>query len=387
MRLIGTIIGIFFLLMQVAAAKVVDNVAISAVGNETHIQISHVGSAQTTKIFQLSGHNPRIVVDFDDADAAFRVKDSDYVGHIQNIRHAKRGDKGLRLVLDMIPNAELTFKSVEASAVRLVVRGPGGNFPQAAPSASAAAALSAAPIVRGVPYPRLKPGPIKTVKAKPVVVIDAGHGGRDPGTIGVSGTHEKIITLKASQELRRQLVATGRYEVVLTRSDDTYVDLEERLRIARVRGADLFISLHADATKTKSARGASVYTLADRAKHRTQTVMNSQNWIMDVDLAEQSAPVGDILVDLAQRNTTSQSEKFADVLIGELSGTTRLIGNTHRRAGLFVLLAPDVPAVLLELGFMSNKHDEALLRSAAHRKKVVGSVVTAINTYFDTQKS
>jgi len=149
--------------------------------------------------------------------------------------------------------------------------------------------------------------------------------------------------------------------VILTRNSDKYVDHDDRLRVARRGQADLFISIHADSAGNKSARGASVYTLADRAKGRSKRIVNNQNWILDVDLSEQTDPVGDILVDLAQRKTKSQSDAFAEILLRELKGKTVLIGNSHRRAGYYVLLAPDVPAVLLELGFLSNAmpHSEA----------------------------
>jgi len=203
--------------------------------------------------------------------------------------------------------------------------------------------------------------------------------------VGSKGTHEKKITWTSAKELQKQLLATGHYNVIMTRSSDVYVSHEERIRIARAGGADLFISIHADSAGNKTARGASVYTLADRAKNRSKRIVNSQNWIMDVDLTAQSDPVGDILVDLAQRSTATQSEKFADMLLSELGGTTTLIGNSHRRAGYFVLLAPDVPAVLLEMGFLSNRQDEKLLNSAEHRKKVLKSVTRSINKYFDSQ--
>jgi len=237
-----------------------------------------------------------------------------------------------------------------------------------------------------VPYPRLSPKGAITLKRKPVIVIDPGHGGRDPGAIGGLGTHEKKITWASAKELQRQLLATGRYKVIMTRTKDVYVEHKERIRIARAGGADLFISIHADSAGNKTARGASVYTLADRAKNRSKRIVNSQNWIMDVDLTEKSDTVGDILVDLAQRSTSSQSEAFADILLEELGASTQLIGNSHRRAGYFVLLAPDVPAVLLEMGFLSNKQDEKLLKNERHRKKVLKSVTRSINTYFDSQK-
>jgi len=238
-----------------------------------------------------------------------------------------------------------------------------------------------------VPFPRLAPHLTQKKRTKPVIYIDAGHGGRDPGAIGVKGTQEKKIVFKASSTLKTMLEKTGRYKVVLTRPSDIYLDHELRLRLAREGGADLFISVHADSAGNKNAQGASVYTLADRAKGRSKRLVSgSQNWIMDVDLSKQSDPVGDILVDLAQRKTKSQSEQFADILITQLGKSTKLVGNSHRRAGYFVLLAPDVPAVLLELGFLSNAADEKLLNKASHREKIMRSVVRSINLYFEQNK-
>lgn len=238
-----------------------------------------------------------------------------------------------------------------------------------------------------VPFPRLAPHLTQKKRTKPVIYIDAGHGGRDPGAIGVKGTQEKKIVFKASSTLKTMLEKTGRYKVVLTRPSDVYLDHELRLRLAREGGADLFISVHADSAGNKNAQGASVYTLADRAKGRSKRLVSgSQNWIMDVDLSKQSDPVGDILVDLAQRKTKSQSEQFADILITQLGKSTKLVGNSHRRAGYFVLLAPDVPAVLLELGFLSNAADEKLLNKASHREKIMRSVVRSIDLYFEQNK-
>ena len=229
-----------------------------------------------------------------------------------------------------------------------------------------------------VPYPRLKPA--KT--AKRLIVIDPGHGGRDPGAVGPGGVLEKTVTTSAARELKALLEATGRYDVLLTRTGDTFIKHDARVRLARAKQADLFISLHADSAPNAKTRGASVYTLADRAKGRSKRIVNNQNWIMDVDLSEQSDPVGDILVDLAQRSTESQSEAFADILLENLEGTTKLVGNSHRRAGYYVLLAPDVPAVLLELGFLSNAEDEKLLKSKTHRVGMLKAVRRSVDDYF-----
>ena len=229
----------------------------------------------------------------------------------------------------------------------------------------------------GVPIPRLKPK-----RRQFVIVIDAGHGGHDPGAIGKGKTKEEDITLKAALELKKQLLAKKRYKIVLTRSADQYIAHDDRVRIARKAGADLFISLHADSASNSSARGASVYTLASRAENRSDRLVSHQKWIANVDLAQTSQPVSNILVDLAQRKTRSQSAQFADILLSELGKKSKLIGNSHRQAGYYVLLAPDVPAVLLEMGFVSNRKDEKLLASSKHRKKLMQAVTTAIDKFF-----
>lgn len=402
---------------NVAHARSVDSVKIIPQGESTRVDLFLSTGTPAPTIFEIPGANPRVVVDFKVAQAKFGGKASGAgqkvlpgSGHITQIRHASRGKEGLRIVFDLIPGTRLATKADS----HFTVAGKVTTAPPQAPSPSllhiqpsrqivsnSVPSSSPAPVVtvnryfpKAIPFPRLKPHgqtsksvAVTSTKPRrnPVIVIDAGHGGYDPGAIGTKGTHEKEITFAAAAELRRQLLAMGRYTVILTRSKDVYIDHEERLRIARAGGADLFISIHADSTASKKARGASVYTLADRAKTRSRNIVNTQNWIMDVDLTEQSDPVGDILVDLAQRKTKSQSDAFAEILLAQLQGTTKLVGNSHRRAGYFVLLAPDVPAVLLELGFLSNPDDEKLLKQSNHRKKLMTSVRIAINRYFDRQ--
>ncbi len=260
---------------------------------------------------------------------------------------------------------------------------PGLVVPKAAVPVTKGRAPGARYFKASVPFPVLKPMRTAKVIRKPVIVIDPGHGGTDPGAVGVKGTYEKTITTSAAHELAARLRRSGKYSVILTRTKDSYVNHDDRLRIARKGQADLFISIHADSAGNKKARGASVYTLADRAKGRSKRIVNNQNWILDVDLSAQSDPVGDILVELAQRKTESQSDEFAGILLNELAGKTELVGNSHRRAGYYVLLAPDVPAVLLELGFLSNQADEKLLKTKKHRAKIISSVERAIDRYMD----
>jgi len=343
-----------------------------------------VSKTNEVKVFAVGQGKPRIVIDVPSGKVNINGQtlkkgpiSFDGQGGVKRVRVAMR-DKGVRVVLDL--NQGVSFKNhlISDGDVTISLKGIGQNIVSTLP-------VSTGPrfFKNAIPYPRLKPDMVTKPRRKPVIVIDPGHGGYDPGAIGVRGTKEKTITAAAAKELQRQLLATGRYRVMVTRSRDIYVDHEERLRIARAGGADLFISIHADSAGNKTARGASVYTLADRAKNRSKRIVNNQNWIMDVDLTQQSDPVGDILVDLAQRKTETQSEQFADLLLKNLEGSTKLIGNSHRRAGYFVLLAPDVPAILLELGFLSNAQDEKLLNSGSHRKKVLRSVTRSINSYFD----
>ena len=354
-----------------------------------------ISGAGKVNVFSIGEGKPRIVIDI--PEGVVKLK-----GHtlekgpfflegqagVKRLRFAPR-DKGVRLVLDLNDGVNLLSHNRKDNELTIGLKG-GDKKKVAEPRKTASAGQTPRPrfFENEIPYPRLKPH-LKRPQAirKPVIVIDPGHGGRDPGAIGVRGTKEKTITTAAAKELQKQLFATGRYQVMMTRTEDNYVDHEERLRIARAGGADLFISIHADSAGSKTARGASVYTLADRAKSRSKRIVNNQNWIMDVDLTKQSDPVGDILVDLAQRNTETQSEQFADLLLENLGRSTKLVGNSHRRAGYFVLLAPDVPAILLELGFLSNAHDEKLLNSRSHRKKVLRSVTRSINSYFDKIES
>ena len=227
-----------------------------------------------------------------------------------------------------------------------------------------------------------KPRPRKTQK---IIVIDPGHGGVDPGALGTR-SREKDIVLAFSKELVRQLKATRRYDVYLTRSSDIYIPLRQRVQIARNRNADLFISIHADAIKKKNIRGLSVYTLSEKASDREAAALakkeNQSDIIAGVDFGDQLPEVTNILIDLAQRDTKNASVKFAESLISSARGKTLLLDRTHRFAGFRVLKAPDVPSVLVELGFITNRTDEKQLSSSKWRRRVATSMVEAIDNYF-----
>lgn len=218
---------------------------------------------------------------------------------------------------------------------------------------------------------------------KPLIVIDAGHGGRDPGARGAHNK-ESAITLASAQALKAELERTGRYRVRMTRDSDTYVGLERRVQIARTADADLFISLHADAGADPALRGASVYTLSEQGERRAvRELTGRDNWQRELSLPGRDASVDRILLDMTQRVNQNRSAQFARVLLTHIEGADHpLLRRSHRDAGLAVLLAPDVPAVLLEMGFITNPDDERALADERRRRRLMRAVAEGIDRYF-----
>jgi N-acetylmuramoyl-L-alanine amidase len=213
-----------------------------------------------------------------------------------------------------------------------------------------------------------------------VIVIDAGHGGRDPGALGAA-VREKDVTLAAAMALRDRLQRTGRFKVVMTRDSDVFVPLDTRVSLTRGAGADLFISLHTDFGADPTLRGATVYTLSDNGMERATRDVFSGGFI-DVQLPSHDPSVQQILLDLTQRTTRNRSDAFAETLLEHIGARTELSGRGHRDADYKVLLAPDVPAVLLEMGFLTNPQDQAALTTARGRARLMDSVGDAIEAYF-----
>ena len=218
-------------------------------------------------------------------------------------------------------------------------------------------------------------------------MLDPGHGGVDPGAVGVSGIYEKEVTLAMAREIKRQLETTGRFKVVMTRDDDVFVRLRDRIAKARTAEAELFVSIHADAMRNRETRGASIYTLSENASDDEAAALaareNRADIIAGVDLSHENKTVMNILIDLAQRETMNHSASFAHILVEELAREIQLVPlKPHRFAGFAVLKAPDVPSVLVELGYISNKADEQLLTRPHYRTKVAASLVRAIERYF-----
>jgi N-acetylmuramoyl-L-alanine amidase len=227
---------------------------------------------------------------------------------------------------------------------------------------------------------------------KRMIVLDPGHGGIDPGASGSGGTYEKDVVLKMALILRRKLVDTGRYDVILTRDEDTFVRLRDRLQIARASAGHLFLSLHADSlAKDKRVRGAAVYTLSDQASsdeaERLASVENRADILGGIDLSHHEPIVTQILIDLAQRDANSKSLKIADLLVEELDDVTKLLRKTRQQAGFVVLKSPDMPSALIELGYLSNSEDERRLTNEDHLAELADAVVDAIDRYFGAPPS
>lgn len=383
---------------QAAAADLL-GVRFGVHGDKTRIVFDLDGASE----WRVSGDGEgegRLIVDFATLSiGAGGLTDHPGQGHIDHYRYAPSGAGSARFIFDFKKTAKIgdlfmLFPSGDVKKHRLVVdlnSADKKTFIASLPTpyqdlASVIESATAEPKA-----PTTAPD-----EFRPVVVIDAGHGGDDPGAPGQNGAWEKDVTLAAAQELAELLKAGGRYEVVLTRDADAELgrdkrtDLDKRIELAREAKADLFVSLHADAHNQKSVRGTSVYTLSDKGTKRSARESRGRgdfHNVYDLDIADHPPEVGGILYDLAQRTTMTESSKFADYLIRNLAETTPLLNNTHRTADYRVLLAPDVPAVLLELGFLSNKKDEANLTSKVWRKRTMTAVAGAIDNYFDGSES
>ncbi len=221
---------------------------------------------------------------------------------------------------------------------------------------------------------------------KKIVAIDPGHGGIDPGAIGFSGIYEKDITLAAARQLKQRLEGTGRYKAVLTRQDDSSLALRQRTEIARRAPADIFVSLHADSIRDPGVRGLSVYTLSEKASdaeaEALATKENQADTIIGMDLSNETVEVRNILVDLAGRESRNLATHLAGRLIGELQRDVKLLEHTHRFAGFAVLKSPDMPSLLIEMGYLSNRLDESALKSESYRGKLMAAVVRGLDQYF-----
>jgi len=304
-----------------------------------------------------------------------------------------------RLVFDSEITTTQAFKKKSDKVFGTLISGPAQNITslddlinQHSDDFSAAAIKGdAATVVKPRKKPKASSKVIKSNKQsplrKPIIVIDAGHGGADPGAVGSKKLLEKDITLSAARELKEALEKTGRYTVHLTRSDDRYIKLYKRVSIARHKSADLFISLHADSINKSNVRGASIYTLSNTASDKQTARLaareNQVDLIAGVDLSHEDKEVANILIDLAMRDTMNQSKFFANTVVKNMiAKNMRVLPRTHRYAGFAVLKAPDTPSVLVEMGFMSNRKEAQLLATSSYQEKIALTLTKSIDEYF-----
>jgi N-acetylmuramoyl-L-alanine amidase len=281
-----------------------------------------------------------------------------------------------RLILDLAPTSDEAFAAAASlnQTTKIVAQG-GLSVATAKPAAPAISTSSPAKPALGKPGDR-----------KIVVAVDPGHGGIDPGAIGAGGVYEKTITLMAAQQLKQKLEATGRYRAVLTRTRDTSLGLRQRNEIARHAPADIFISLHADSIRDKGIRGLSVYTLSEKASDAEAEALadreNKADLIIGMDLTRESQEVRNILIDLAQRESMNLAARLAGSLIEELRREVTLLRNAHRFAGFAVLKSPDIPSVLIEMGYLSNREDQNALLKEGYRGKLMNAIVRGLDLYY-----
>jgi N-acetylmuramoyl-L-alanine amidase len=318
-------------------------------------------------------------------------------GPVSGIRQGRFAPDTTRIVFDMASPRRVTATQLaeDGQSLTLSIAPVFGGvataperpwIPAAANSAARpknryALSIELDPPVAGPPPPR-----IAGRADRPLVVIDAGHGGFDPGALSPDGTREKDITLAVARAIRDELVRGGRVRVALTREDDRFLVLQERAQIARGLKADLFISVHADSAPNTGATGATIYTLSEVASDATAARLaareNKADVINGVNLSGQSADISSILIDLAQRETMNSSARFADLLKRESAGAVPFRNDYHRMAGFAVLKAPDTPAILLEVGYVTNAIDVARLTSPAGRAAIAGAVRRAVDVQF-----
>ena len=383
----GTVAGV---IPAVAAMPEVKDLRIGASENSTRFVIDLSQNVEP-RIFGLP--DPfRIVIDLPEVDFTLPPdRLGAKGGFIERLRYGLFRPGTSRLVLDL---------STAAKVGKSFILAPDGAKPwrlviDLAPTDRAgfiAAMRPTPPIstVEAVPSPPLRTEPVK--RAIPVVVLDAGHGGVDPGAIGRSGVYEKDIVLAFAKEIKRQLESSGRVKAVLSRDRDIFLPLRDRVQSARRADAALFLSLHVNSHESGSIRGFSAYTLSEKASdaeaHALAAKENKADVIGGLNLGTYSDDVQNILIDFAQAKTNELSVRFArDIMVREVAQSAKMVKRPWRSAGFAVLKAPDVPSVLIELGYVTNRQEERLLKNSEYRRALSAAVVRSILRYLETNTS
>jgi len=381
----GVALLVLVLFQGLAAAEVLRASGFKMAGDATKTRIVlSFDKMPVARWFMLRGPH-RLVVDFQESIFALDPHALASKGLVTSVRYGHLEEGKSRLII----GGKGPFKvegfdivDVETGGHRIaidLIAASEGEFETALALQADKTGSTAAPKGDRLGTPQAKPA------RKFTIALDPGHGGIDGGAASKGGTSEKDITLAFALELRRRLSRGGAYDVVLTREGDEFLRLDERVRIARQASADLFISIHADTIRVGGVHGATVYTMSDRASDQEAQALADRENLADamagVDVGEENHDVADILVDLIRRETNTFSVHFARSLVGELTGQIDLIKNPHRSAGFRVLRAPDVPSVLVELGYLSNEKDEARLRDPQWRQKAADGIAEAVELF------
>ena len=348
--------------------------------------VVHLTDKNPYRVFTLQ-NPPRVVIDFENTvlDKSCTEKMPKPIGFIKQTRTAEPISNQTRIVLEttLIPEFSqglfLSPTKDEKDWRFFVDLKQTGSQPQAILEAKTEKEIE-----------KTDSQPVTSQKnlKKPLIVLDPGHGGTDPGAISISGKYEKNLTLKMALETKKVLEKSGKYKVLLTRDTDKALALRERIRFAHKHEADLFISIHADSARNKKAKGLSVYTISERASDKEAQMLaereNKADIILGIDLSNELPEVSNILIDLAKRDTMDKSAHYANLLVQKMAKNVTLVPNAHRFAGFVVLKSASIPSVLIEIGYLSNPTEEKLLQKNDYRAKLSNSILQAVNAYFDT---
>ncbi|MBA6087545.1 N-acetylmuramoyl-L-alanine amidase [Pseudomonas monteilii] len=398
-RALVAIVGLLLTTVTVDALAVtqVKSVRLWRAPDNTRLVFDLSGPVQHS-VFTLSAPD-RLVIDINGATLAAPLNVATSNTPISSVRSAQRTPTDLRVVVDLkksvtpksftlAPNAQYGNRLVvdlydqEADAIAASAPPP-APAPVQTPATTPAVPVSPA-------LPAIKLPPVPSGKRDIVVAIDAGHGGEDPGASGSRGQHEKDIVLQIAKELQRQINSEKGFRAELTRTGDYFIPLRKRTEIARKKGADLFISIHADAAPSRAAFGASVFALSDRG-----ATSETARWLADtenrsdliggagnVSLDDKDRMLAGVLLDLSMTATLSSSLNVGQKVLGNMGRVTSLHKQRVEQAGFMVLKSPDIPSILVETGFISNNNEAAKLATASHQQALARSIHTGVRQYF-----
>lgn len=360
-----------------AAVEQLSLVNIRTVGDQNRTRLIAVFSADPNYSLQFLNQPYRLIINLPGVDFSSQKQPPIKLGMVSDLRYGSSGLNTSRIILTTNSPFAVENHKVEPLDSGLwqliidITRDDEANFQS---------------LLATQGYGEARPNDVKTTANKPFrVVVDAGHGGVDSGAKGVSGIIEKNVTLAFARTLRDELEKNLDLEVFLTRDSDVFLRLNERVQKARNYGADLFISVHADTINMSAMRGATVYTISDRASDDLAKALaerENKADLLDGLPADEAPEITDILIDLARRETLVFSVNFADRVISSFEqDNINLIKNPHRYAGFQVLKAPDIPSVLVEIGYLSNKEDEKLITDPIWRKKAAAAIASAVQQF------